>query len=87
MSNHYHVVLHVNKDMALSWDMPTQYKRWQQLFTLPTLVEHYLQQDSLCSDLPPTFNKYQLVRAAMVNEPIARMANQEDDCIRAFQDH
>jgi REP element-mobilizing transposase RayT len=94
MSNHYHVVLHVNKDMAMSWDMPTLFKRWQQLFSLPTLVEHYLQQDSLDPALLEVVERYaETYRQRLMNiswfmralnEPIARMANQEDGCTGRF---
>ena len=41
MSNHYHVVLHVDKARAEALTDKQVTQRWKQLFGLPMLVEHY----------------------------------------------
>jgi putative transposase len=41
MSNHYHLVLHVDHERALSLTEAQVIQRWKQLFGLPMLVEHY----------------------------------------------
>ena len=42
MSNHYHVVLHINAAVAESWSRYEVFARWTQLFTGPVLVQRYL---------------------------------------------
>ncbi len=42
MSNHYHVVLHINTAAAESWNRDDIFARWTQLFTGPVLVQRYL---------------------------------------------
>ena len=47
MSNHYHVVLHINKKQAKSWETKEILYRWTQLFAGPYLVQRYLAGDVL----------------------------------------
>ena len=42
MSNHYHLVLHINKEEALELNKIAVVKRWQQLHKLPSLVQNWL---------------------------------------------
>ncbi len=42
MSNHYHVVLRINRDEVVSWDDREVAKRWEKLFSLPLSVNRYL---------------------------------------------
>jgi hypothetical protein len=42
MSNHYHVVAHIDRDRALGWSTEEVLLRWTQLFTGPLLVVRYL---------------------------------------------
>lgn len=39
MSNHYHIVVYINKSLALSLTDGQVIERWQQLFQLPLLVQ------------------------------------------------
>lgn len=38
MSNHYHVVLHVDQARAQGWSGDEVVERWEQLYRLPSLV-------------------------------------------------
>ncbi|WP_253705294.1 transposase, partial [Endozoicomonas ascidiicola] len=42
MSNHYHVILHINREQAESWNTKEVLSRWTQLFSGPVLVQRYL---------------------------------------------
>ena len=42
MSNHCHVVLHINAAVAENWSRDEVFARWTQLFTGPVLVQRYL---------------------------------------------
>ncbi|MES9943408.1 MAG: transposase [Candidatus Thiodiazotropha sp.] len=90
MSNHYHVILHVDTECAAEWSEQEVITRWERLFSLPVLVQRYLSQDAMTraeqetvSELLTKWRKRLhsiswLMRC--LNEPIARQANQEDDC-------
>ena len=43
MSNHFHLVLHVDVDRARSWDVDQVLRRWTQVFAGPEVVRQYLQ--------------------------------------------
>ena len=47
MSNHHHVVLHIDKNQAKSWKTREILHRWTQLFAGPYLVQRYLAGDLL----------------------------------------
>ena len=47
MSNHHHVVLHIDKNQAKSWETREILHRWTQLFAGPYLVQRYLAGDLL----------------------------------------
>jgi len=42
MSNHYHLVAHIDRERALAWSTEEVLTRWTQLFTGPLLVVRYL---------------------------------------------
>jgi len=42
MSNHYHLVLHVDTARATTWTQGEVIERWHQLFSLPVLIERHL---------------------------------------------
>ena len=42
MSNHYHVILHVDADKAKNWDQVEVIERWRKLFDGDALIERYL---------------------------------------------
>ncbi len=41
MSNHYHLVVRINKGQADQWSDEDVMRRWGRLFTLPLIVERY----------------------------------------------
>jgi REP element-mobilizing transposase RayT len=90
MSNHYHLVLHVNiPENKLLTDIEV-ISRWQQLFSLPLLIEDWLadrRQDS--AQLATVADIIQVWRRRLsdiswfmrcLNEDISRRANKEDKC-------
>jgi len=94
MSNHYHVVLHINTDVAGHWRTDEVLRRWTQLFNGPLLVQRYLAGDSLDKAALLRVNEYAaLYRARLqdiswfmrcLNEHLAREANKEDGCQGRF---
>jgi REP element-mobilizing transposase RayT len=94
MSNHFHVVLHVDQDRAAAWDLRTLFEHWGQLFSLPPVVEQYLKEDAMDAEFLASVKKYadkyreHLTNISWfmrtLNEPIARRANQEDGCTGHF---
>ena len=54
MSNHYHVVLHINREMAQGWSVDEVIEHWQRLFKGSLLSP--LCQDSFPSDISSTFD-------------------------------
>jgi hypothetical protein len=87
MSNHTHVVLCVDKDMAESWSMEEVVRRWHQLYQGTLLSQKYQRGDTLSKceliSLEETVTIYGqrlydiswLTRN--INEYIAREANKE----------
>ena len=48
MSNHYHVVLHIDKPQAEAWNKKQVIEHWHQAFTGNTLSQRYLRGKLLC---------------------------------------
>ncbi|WP_339720364.1 transposase [uncultured Paraglaciecola sp.] len=94
MSNHTHVVVCVDKDMADNWSMKEIIRRWHQLYQGTLLSQKYQREDSLSKSefmsLEETVTIYRqrlydiswLMRN--LNEHIAREANKEDGCTGRF---
>jgi REP element-mobilizing transposase RayT len=94
MSNHYHVVLHVDREQAEGWTDMEVIKRWHQLFAGHPLTHRFLAGESLLK----AERKLVAVLAALwrsrlmdiswfmrcLNESIARQANDEDGCTGRF---
>ncbi len=96
MSNHVHTVLRLLPTQAECWSEEQIIRRWQQLFSLPVLIERY--QMGQC-DTPAQQRQAQQVISQWrerlsdlswfmrcLNEPIARQANIEDKCTGRFRD-
>ena len=94
MSNHYHVVLYVDREQALDWSDYDVAVRWRKLFAGHHLVEQFLQgfalpraEQRLVLDLIATWRERLMDISwymRCLNESIARKANQEDECSGRF---
>jgi REP element-mobilizing transposase RayT len=94
MSNHYHLVVYVDEDEAISWSNEEVCARWLQLYNNHPLVERL--QKSTCScqaEIEAALEIIQTWRNRLadlswlmrnLNEYIARKANQEDNCQGRF---
>ena len=94
MNNHYHVVLHIDRERTDKWSTREICVRWHQLFSGNDLSRRYLKQEVLS----PSEEKRLLEQAEdwrsrlidlswfmrCLNEPIARQANQEDNATGRF---
>jgi hypothetical protein len=90
ISNHTHLVVCVDKDMADSWSMKEAVRRWHQLYQGTLLSQKYQRENTLSKSemisLEETLTIYRqrlydiswLMRN--LNEHMAREANKEDGC-------
>ena len=94
MANHYHLVVRIQKQRALNLSVDEVITRWRALFSLPFFAQRYAD-NSVMSDaeLAEAMRQIELRRERLydlswfmrcLNEPIARMANAEDDCTGRF---
>ncbi|MGL6312883.1 transposase [Vibrio sp. WXL103] len=96
MSNHTHLVLHVNKQQALSWDARGVLERWHRLHKGTMLTTQFLNGDSLDkASLETVMDIVEVYRQRLydiswfmrnLNESIARRANKEEGCTGRFWD-
>ena len=94
MSNHYHVILHVDADTAKNWGQDELIERWRKLFSGGVLIERYLAgQCKTETELDKVAETAEIWRARLMdiswfmrclNESIARQANKEDNCKGRF---
>lgn len=94
MSNHYHVVLHVDMVQAEGWSDKEVVERWHQLFSGHALSQRYLSGQALHQAEQRKFDEdIALWRERLadiswfmrvLNEAIARQANAEDACTGRF---
>jgi hypothetical protein len=96
MSNHYHVVAHVDGGRALAWSAEEALTRWTRLFTGPLLVQRYLSPARAQmgqAEVEMVLEMAKTYRARLhdlswfmrvLNESLARQANAEDDCTGRF---
>lgn len=94
MSNHYHLVLHVNHKLADSWTQDEVIQRWTRLFSrnaaaLETIAGNRSsksareQRRRLIEQWRDRLKDISWFMRCL-NEPIARRANREDDCTGRF---
>ncbi|WP_444941269.1 transposase [Microbulbifer sp. ZKSA004] len=94
MSNHYHIVLYIDREAASKWSLKEVITRWQKLFKASSLAQRYLQGDTLdhC-EVTRLKEVVSLWRGRLMdiswfmrclNESIARQANAEDNCTGHF---
>ena len=94
MSNHTHTVLKINEHHALGWSDEQVIQRWEQLFSIPVLVERYFngechseaEQDKAREIINVFRHRLMDISWFMrcLNEYIARKANAEDHCTGRF---
>jgi len=94
MSNHYHVVLHVDREQAEGWTEVEVIERWHQLFAGHPLTHRLLAGDTLLKvEQKLVAELVVLWRSRLMdiswfmrcmNEDIARQANEEDNCTGRF---
>lgn len=94
MSNHYHLVLHVDVAKARDWSDVEVARRWELLFSVPFIVQKYLKGElSTKADIRVAVEVLTELRRRLsdlswymrsLNEPIARRANEEDRCTGRF---
>ena len=94
MSNHYHLVLHVDKERSTHWSRNEVITHWLKLYKGPDLIQRYLKAEPLSPEeeqLVDSLVEVWRVRLANIswfmrclNEYIARRANQEDNCKGRF---
>ena len=94
MSNHYHVVLHLDTAQAASWDLHEAVERWHQLCKGSILSQRFVRGETLdSSELARLSEVAETWRSRLadiswfmrcLNESIAREANLEDQCTGRF---
>ena len=93
MSNHYHLVVRIHQQKALSWSNREVAERWTQLFSGPLIVKRWLKGDTgeaeslKAEDIVSQWRErlYDLGWfMKCLNEHLARRANEEDCCKGRF---
>ena len=94
MSNHYHVVLHVDVSQAQRWSLAEVVYRWHQVFRGTALSQRFLADEVLMeAEIQELEKAAELWRTRLcdlswymrvLNERIAREANKEEDCTGRF---
>jgi len=94
MSNHFHLVLHVDTEKAQSWSSDEVIDRWLKLYTGPVVAHRYIAGISLTTiEQEALAGWVEIWRTRLadlswymrcLNETIARMANKEDKCTGRF---
>ncbi len=94
MSNHYHVVLHINAKQAKDWTDEEVINRWHMLYQGNQFSQRYRRGDALSNAEQAKLSEYvELWRERLhsiswfmrrLNETIARQANIEDQCTGRF---
>lgn len=94
MSNHYHLVLHVDTQQAQSWSDKEVVERWTSLYRPPAIIQRWSIQPSLPEEerfqvgLIIERWRQQLMSISWfmrnMNEYLARRANKEDQCKGRF---
>lgn len=94
MSNHYHLVLRVDRQRADAWDSAQVIKQWQKLYKLPPLVNRYRQRE--ITGKAESAEAERIIETwrhrlndiswfmRCLNEHLARQANEEDGCTGRF---
>lgn len=93
MSNHFHLVLHVDAERIRSLSAEEIVERWSQLFRIPTLVRRWREGIASETEIIAALEIVERWRARLIdiswfmrslNEHLARRANAEDQCTGRF---
>lgn len=94
MSNHVHIVLHVDVDKALNWSDKQVLALWHSLYKGTLLTQRFMRDEALTpGELITLHDTIKIYRNRLhdiswfmrnLNEFIAREANKEDDCTGRF---
>jgi len=94
MSNHYHLVLHINRKQARGWCFDEVIHTWHRLFSGNVFSQRYCQGEPLCkAEMAALKEAVKCWRGRLMdiswfmrvlNEFIARQANAEDNCSGRF---
>ncbi|HEU4603290.1 MAG TPA: hypothetical protein VFS24_15055 [Steroidobacteraceae bacterium] len=93
MSNHYHLVLYVDREKAKRWTAEEVIHRWNQFHQQPHLIQCYQAPDVLPAERETAEKIIATWRERLfdiswfmrqLNEHLARRANAEDDCTGRF---
>lgn len=94
MSNHTHLVLFIDEDKAKNWSITEVIQRWHQLFKGTLLTQQFMRGETLAEHLQQSLKetveeyRHRLTDISwfmrLLNENIARQANQEDNCTGRF---
>ena len=94
MSNHFHIVVKINEDAPNRWHDRDIVDRWRKAFGGSNVVKRYAKGELLTVEellgLRPVIDEYRKRLSSLswfmraLNEPIARMANAEDDAKGRF---
>jgi len=94
MSNHYHVVLRVDRDQARSWSVDEVIERWELLFGVPLAVARHRAANQVSdAERAKALELVEVWRERLhdvswfmrcLNEYLARRANAEDQCKGRF---
>jgi REP element-mobilizing transposase RayT len=93
MSNHYHIVLYVDREKAERWTAEQVIHRWSQLHQQPHVIQRYHAPGVLAAEREAAQNIITTWRERLfdiswfmrhLNEHLARRANAEDGCTGRF---
>ena len=94
MSNHYHMVLRVDRQKAEEWERARVAEQWEKLYKLPLLVTRYLLAETTTrAEETEAERVIEIWRERLtdiswfmrsLNEHLARRANKEDSCTGRF---
>jgi REP element-mobilizing transposase RayT len=93
MSNHYHLVLRVDRSKANKWSDEDVIERWSQLFEIPLPVKRWREGEASGAEIEAAQHIVMRWRRRLIdiswfmrcmNEYLARRANAEDECTGRF---
>jgi REP element-mobilizing transposase RayT len=93
MSNHYHLVLRVDRERAAQWSTDDIVKRWTRLFGRPLLIKRWQSATASAAERAAAERLIERWRSRLIdiswymrclNEHLARRANDEDQCTGRF---